>query len=169
MTQSEQKFIRVRNGKTGVERNVPANTLTMGVHLHADEYVVPHQIKENWMLELITNLIKAEELARIKARLENLDEWAKQTAGHIPSFHLAEMNQGKYPFGMNFEEQGRFRQENRNALSIYSIAIQYLERGRTPDEIKEILQERHGNSGAKDALTDQTQRHKQLLDAVGEL
>jgi hypothetical protein len=169
MTQQVEKFVKVRNARSGVERLVPTNG-TGVMNLLQDEYVVPFSLKDKWMLEKVANLIKERELLAIKAKLENLDVWAMEKAQAVPVFHLAELGQSKYPNIMSYEEQNRFRQENQDALSFYGIAIQYLERGHKPEEVKEIMEQRHahhcGKDGVKAAFSDHSEAHKALLNLV---
>jgi hypothetical protein len=71
---------------------------------------------------------------------------------------------------MSYEETNRFRIENRDALSFYGIAVQYLERGHKPEEIQKLMEERHsqqcGRDGVKAAFADHSALHKELLAAV---
>lgn len=169
MVESVKKYARIRNSRTGKDRTMELNG-TGVAHLLPDEYVIPWNIKDEWMVTKIANLVKGRELASIKAKLENMDEWALMVAKSIPDFQQADLGTGKYPMAMSFEEVNRFRTEHRGAISFYSIAIQYLERGHTPEEVKALMEERHsqqcGNDGVKVAFADHSLTHKELLAAV---
>lgn len=169
MQQLEQKYIKVRNGRTGVERLIPTNGM-QHIHLLADEYEVPHSLKDKWMMEKVANLIKERELAAIKFRLENMDDWAIQVAQQIPAFSLAEMGKSKYPNLMSYEEVNKFRSAHIDALAFYATAIQYLERGHSPEEVQKLMEERHpqacGRDGVQAAFADHTAKNKALLELV---
>lgn len=173
MTEKVEKFTKVRNGRTGVERLVLANGMNGVLTLNQDEYVVPFSIKDKWMLEKVANLIKARELAAIRAKLENLEDWAMEKAAAIPGFHLAELGQGKYPGAMSYEDQNRFRVEQRDALSFYGIAIQYLERGHDSEEVKTLMEERHsqhcGTGGITAAFSEHSGTRKALMELVNSI
>jgi hypothetical protein len=170
MTQLEQKFVKVRNSKTGAERLLATGGMYNGMHLLQDEYEVPFKMTDAWVIEKLANLIKARELASIKARLENMDDFAMQTARFIPDFSLAELGKSKYPNNMSYEEANKFRVAFNDALSFYGIAIQYLERGHSLEDVEKLMKERHwhhcNRDGVQEAFADQTEKHKALLDLV---
>ena len=151
MQKGNEKFLLVRNGRTGEERKVPAKGAQQ-LLLNEHEYVVPFSIRDKWMLSRLANLIKFKEIEEIKARLDNLNDWANQQASFIPGFYLAEQGSGKYPNAMTYEEVARFRQKFSGSIGFYSIAIQYLERGHSLEEVEALMRERH--SGAIGNLLD---------------
>jgi hypothetical protein len=166
MQTENQKFIKVMNRTTGQTRLIPEGNTVL--QIGQDEHVVPFSLKDKWMLEKLANLIKWNEINRIKAKLKNLDTWATMMAADLPQFCLAETGQAKYPQGMSYEEQARFRREFSDAINFYGIAIQYLERGKGPEEIQEFMEARHKGHLSKGGVTAAFENHDEELKAVEE-
>jgi hypothetical protein len=167
MKTENQKFVKVMNRSTGQTRLVPVTSTQM--QIGNDETVIPFSIKEKWMTDTLTKILKQNELQKIKARLENIDQWARDTALSVPQFLLAEEGKANHPGHMTFDEIGRFRRDYSEAISFYAIGIQYLEKGLEPDQVQKVMEERHLHVIGRDAFVSDQEVNKEvetLLEAA---